>query len=250
MLTPPSPCYQPEWIYRRLKSADDNAQDLPVDDTHWPSIIQPRPKAERKVPMLGNTNSCHQSRRRGPSVSSLPSVISASTASTSSLTRTSHFKAKSILTRTSSISTKHSLAKSVKFVDAPTIHYDYDIYDDCSDDIEFGSPIVPPDLPKSKLPRRIKQFIWPSRPSQKPLERLTISAPLVLGSVQSLGDSTEKGSIRSTRSNSSNRSERTGPRTSGPFSLRTASSLDSFHSIKSTSSSRNKLRAFLGKIVT
>jgi hypothetical protein len=256
ILPPLSPCYQPEWIYRRLKPSEDNAQDLPIDNNFWTSIIQPRSKADRSVPILGHTNSRHQSRRRGPSVSSIPSVTSASTASTSSLTKANLPKAKSILTRTSSASTKNSLGKSVKFVDTPTIHYAYDNYDnyhDAPDEKELPSPpsppVLPSDPPGNKLPARIRQLIWPSRTNQKKHAHPVISTPLALGSVQSLGNKSDNGSIRSIRSANSTRSEKLHRRPSGPF-LRSATSLDSFHPLKSSTNNQNKFRTFLGKIVT
>ena len=256
MPLPPSPCYQPEWIYRRLKSAGDNTN---VDDACWPAAIRPRSKADRSVPLLTQTDIRTQhARRRGPSISSLPSVATAS--SSSSFSKPSSPHAKSILTRTSSASTKNSLAKSVKFVDMPTVHYGYDdCYEDGYDDCEIDSsyPPTPPLSPKGKPLRGFRRYIWPSWRSQHSVARPVISAPHTLGSIQSQLDQSDSASIRSTRSAGSTRSDRTRPTISGPFSLRSARSMDSFRTTKSSSGNGNsnsngsgfKLRAFLGKMV-
>jgi hypothetical protein len=257
MNSPPSPCYQPEWIYRRIKSPEDNPQIVPLDDTAWPNVIQPRSKADRSVPMLGLVNTSSHPRRRGPSVSSIPSMTSASSASTSSLSRGSQSKAKPILARSPSASTKNSLAKSVKFVDKPTIHY---AYDNRQQKLQprpqhrerpvSRRPPTPPESPKIRLTGRIKQFIWPSHTNQKAPDRPIISAPFVLGNIPSFVDQSDNGSIRSTRSNNSTRSERLRPRMSAPISLRMSNSVDNFRTAKSSSGGRSKFRAFLGKMVT
>jgi hypothetical protein len=237
MPLPPSPCYQPEWIYRRVKPVDKSA----VEDAAWPAIIRPRSKADRSVPMLGHSKSFnHDTRPRGPSVSSIPSVATASSSSSKVHSR----QAKSILTRTSSSSTKNSLAKSVKFADMPTVHYDYD--EDSYDDCEIDSPTSP--IPSRDKPLQgFRRYIWPSWRSQPVASPPQISAPLVLGSIKSPAEPSDSASVRSTRSNGSVRSERNLHTVSGSFPLRTARSTESFRSAKYTGNSR--LRAFLGKMI-
>ena len=254
MSPPPSPSYQPEWIFRRLKSP--SATHFPATEPAWPAGIRPRPKSDRCVPSLSPTHSSPlHTRPRGPSVSSIPSVATTSSTA-SSVSKPYSPQSKSILSRTSSASTKNSLAKSVKFADIPTIHYSYDddcedSYDDC--ELDLSRPPTPPLSHKGNAMRGFRRYIWtPKQMQPAPLPPLSlsssrpvISGPLVLGSVGV--DYSDGASLRSTRSNESGRSERSRHINYGTFPLRTSRSAESFRTAKSSSNSR--FRAFLGKMI-
>ncbi|KAH8086619.1 hypothetical protein BXZ70DRAFT_1011711 [Cristinia sonorae] len=108
---------------------DFDAVGSTVDErTFWASIIRPNHSHSRSTPaaVLGQTNQrvLSANRCRSPSVSS--------TASTSSRSRPP--PAKSILSSGSSVRTcKGRKSPSVKFLDAPTIHYGSDIDEDEDD---------------------------------------------------------------------------------------------------------------------
>jgi hypothetical protein len=162
-------------------------------------------------------------------------------------------QSKSILSRTSSASTKNSLAKSVKFVDVPTVHYGYDDYcEDSYDDCELGPsrPPTPPPSQNGKAQRGFRRYIWTPRQTQPaPLPQSPsrqISRPLVLGSVQA--DYSDGASLRSTRSNESGRSgsERSRHFNHGPYPLRTSRSAESFRTAKASNS---RFRSFLEKMI-
>ena len=178
---------------------------------------------------------------------------------------TSPNPSKSILARTASISTKNSASttgtgnKSVKFVDMPTIHYasagywDIDsIYldgvgSDSMDtgmemdmDVDMRDVLCSTPTPEKEKAKGLKRLISLTRkPSQTaPASHRTISGPFVLGTVSTppptLAPIPSLPSLSDTSPYFKSTSKSKGASISGPFPLRTASSLESFRSTKSS----------------
>lgn len=163
--------------------------------TTWPNVLRPRPSRSRVAPVvLTGPPPVH---KRAESTSTASSSASLSSLSSS---RTKPAPAKSsMLHRTSSVSTKNSAAKSVKFVDAPMVYYDYA----WSADAEPW-PRPAPSLPPEPKPPRTGKFLALKRllrqiTSGKPpaAARPAISGPHRLSSISS------EASLRSAASKSS-----------------------------------------------
>jgi hypothetical protein len=102
------------WIHRHPRTKEDQFQE----QTLWSSLTTRRHTRSSSEPVLGHT---HPRRRRPAPIPPRPSSTSSSSSSTDTRPE------KSILHRTSSMATTKSVKsmKSVKFVDMPTVHYDY-----------------------------------------------------------------------------------------------------------------------------
>lgn len=191
--------------------ADFNAVGNTVDErTFWANIIRPnlsRSSSGRPAAVLGQTHQrvLNANRCRSPSVSSAAS------------SRSKPPPAKSILSSGSSIRTyKGRKSPSVKFLDAPTIHYESD--EDEDDDSEYE----PPYHSLSKSPSGIFGFFRRIVSSPLPLsnkksrapERPVISGPIPLWEAprrrarHSLDENGRAGRAPSLRSNRSTASLR------------------------------------------
>ncbi|THH28424.1 hypothetical protein EUX98_g5759 [Antrodiella citrinella] len=194
---------------------DFNAVGNTVDErTFWANLMRPNLTASaatgrRATAVLGQTNQrvLSANRCRSPSVSSTAS------------SRSKPPPAKSILSSSSSIRTrKGRKPPSVKFLDAPTIHYESDTEDDES---EFEQPYgASSDKSQAAAPQTglfgfIRRIVGTSSGKSRAPDRPVISGPIPLweGSRRrarlSLDESRKRTpSLRTTRSSASLRSER------------------------------------------
>ncbi|TBU46532.1 hypothetical protein BD309DRAFT_606407 [Dichomitus squalens] len=211
----------------RWMSADRPAESVRADTvisptSFWAGIIGLRPTASKSStdtststsgssPVLAHTSErlfapSRASRKRAGSVSSIAS------------SRTRPAPAKSILSSGASVKTRRRKAPSVKFLDAPTIHYDDDEHDDCyydddDDEHEPSSCMSPPPPKKARGLSGFFSFKWlfgsSSEPAASPSSSPCKAAP----------KKTHARLVRASRPGTPMAAQAARPAISGPFPL-------------------------------